>query len=280
MSRVFSGRGRLLIHYQEWSGCVAESSRPGEFPLLAFDPAPGHLLPARPLVILISHGHPEHVAGAAAHLSLARRPGVTVIASRSVCAYLKKLSRNSADNFLAVKPGETFEACGLRFEIFTWKHMPLLPPGWMRKAVYLARLASDPHLLATIALQGLAGPKHGPMLGFRINEKNGAHLVYIGEGMHRETSRAALRACLGNCPVDVLLSAVEPEDCDVLPGLVSGLPIRNLLVFEAHRNWRDQFGLPQADLKAFAGNVRTLGEGGFWPLKPGQTVELSLPSPS
>lgn len=269
-------RDRILVRYQNWSGCLVQGSGLDAFPLLAFDPAPGHSLPGQAKIILISHGHPEHVAGAAEHLSLDRRDQVTVIASPSVCFYLKKRSQNPGDLFHPVGAGDGFDVPGLRIEVFAWSHMSLLPESWREKARYLFKLAGRPIRLASIALRAVGGPEHGPMLGFRVITSRGCLLVYFGEGLHRRTSQACLQKGLAGAGVHVLLSAVEPEDCHFLSSVFSAFPIRNILAFEAHRIWRDQFGLPQADLQALAETVRSKDGGRLSAIRPGDAVEIKL----
>lgn len=261
----------IRVVYQGWSGCLLEAAAKPDLPLLAFDPAPGETLPDRPMIVLITHGHPEHIQGVVSHITAERHSGVSVLGSRSVCLYLERLSRNRKDEFFAVREGGEHELYGWRIGVFGWKHMSLLPPGWKAKGEYLGKLARHPLHLARIGLEGLTGPRHSPMLGFRAAADGAARLVYFGEGLHRKTSAACLRDALGDSPVEALLAAVEPEDSEVLPALIRSGLVRNFVAFEAHRIWREQFGLPQIDLAELEKRMDGVR---MWTPSPGEALEL------
>lgn len=249
---------KLKVRYQGWSGLLLEAPEAPGLPPLAFDPAPGRALPDLPHVVLITHGHPEHVKGAAAHISRQRKQGITVVGSPSVCRYLKGKSRNASDSFLEVDAGFSGAVSGWQVDVFPWDHMPLFPPEWNAKWAHLGRLLSHPLGAVRIALEGLAGPSHGPMLGYRISAPS-LRFVYFGEGLHRRTSKECLEKAIGTEPVDALFAAVEPEDCHCLPELLPSGLVENFLAFEAHRPWRAEFGMPQADLKSLCARLERSG---------------------
>lgn len=257
----------LGVTYQGWSGCVLVA--PGGIPLY-FDPAPGSALPDQKKIVFITHGHPEHVEGIASHLRSVRENGISVLGSSSVCKFLKTKSSNRADSFLAVNEGSSLSLHGWSVDVFGWEHMSLLPAGWKEKGTYLKRLLRHPVRLAKIGVHGLSGPRHAPMLGYRVSGY-GRRIVYFGEGLHRCTSDACLRVAMGNEPVDVLLAAVEPEDAQDLPRLVMASGARQLLAFEAHRPWREQFELPQINLSDLRNGLPGVK---VWSPAPGEAVEI------
>ncbi len=250
MSETPSKNAREL-RYQGWSGLVVSPRERADKPALVLDPAPEHELSSERLVVLLTHGHPEHIDGTLAHLARRGRAPITVVASAALCRYLMARAPERGDRFVPVSPGEEIEVDGWTIRVFGWNHMPLLPPGAGKAARYVLTLMKRPKGLAKIVLGGVSGPPHGPMLGYSIRERGEASwLVYYGEGMHRQTTASELERVLGEDEIDALVFGVEPEDVEALPELLRGRRIervRHLVAFEPHRLWRASFGLPQLD---------------------------------
>lgn len=267
---------KLRLEYQGWSGCIvnADGATRG-LPSIAFDPAPDATLGNDVAIVLITHGHPEHVRGIERHVSKRDRAVVHVLGSRSVCEYLKVRSCRPEDRFTEVSAGATVEVDGWRIQVFTWKHMGLLPPGTREKLGHLARLLSNPLHFIRIGLDGLFGPSHSPMLGFRVEPiaEDSKPLVYFGEGIHRHTSPEELRAGLGPKRFGTLLAAVEPEDVDALPKILGEHRAFDLLSFEAHYAWRKSFGMPQLDPSELKERMKGAGVSCL-PLAPGDRVDI------
>lgn len=270
-----SPRVNVRASYQGWSGFILESmSEPGA-PRFVFDPSPDGELPVNELVIAITHGHPEHVQGARAHVRRRERAPVTVFASASVCRHLSRQSTVAGDRFVPVESGACVEAGGWRVRVFSWEHMTLLPPNLFLAAWYLLKLFSHPFRLARIGADSVVGPRHAPMLGFHVMPPGDeAALVYYGEGLHRHTTHEELRTAFGGAPIDALITAVEPEDTQQLPGLLGAYCIERIVAFEAHRIWREQFGMPQIDLPDLMQRLRDLGFATHTPA-PGESLHLA-----
>lgn len=270
------------VEYQGWSGCILEVPGDGALPTVVFDPAPGappiDPSPGKgPPLILITHGHPEHVQGAAHHLGRSDRRPVVVAGSSSVCHYLGRRSVHPEDRFIPVTAGERFEEQGWRIDVFGWQHMGLLPPGLSPKLRHLGRLLSNPAQLLGIVADGLWGPAHGPMLGYRL-ESIPAHtkpLVYFGEGLHRRSTAQQLLHGLGD--EATLVAGVEPEDVDALPGLLEGKRIYQVLSFEPHHVWRERFGMRRVDWPDFQDRLAAVGIS-CRPLTAGDRVQLDWES--
>ena len=234
-----------------WSGFLVTG--PGGAALY-IDPPAGTTFPAdRAAHILITHGHPEHVEGTRAHLrNPARTQPVEVAAGAGVCRHLRRHARHPADRLRVCAPQEHFELAGFGVDVFSWHHMPLLPPGLGPKLAHLRALASRPGRALRIVLDGIRGPWPFPMLGFRIVPPGGERILVYGEGLHRMASADVVAAVGRELPADVLLAAVEPEDVDSLPELIARAGARQVALYEAHRPWREGFGMPLADLDALA----------------------------
>ncbi len=248
------------LSYQGWSGCVVRTPALSFATPLVFDPAPDLEIEPIETMLLVTHGHFEHVQGALAHLRRAPRAPVTVIASTTLCRWLERRSKHPGDRFVAVSAGSRLEAGGWNVRVFEWEHMPLLPPGAGPAARYLFKLMKHPRGLAKMALGGATGPRFKPMLGYCVQAKGSKEwLVYYGEGVHRCTSREQLRAVLDNDPVDTLVFGAEPEDAAALPELLAGHRVAKMFAFEPHRPWRAEFHLPQLDVAGLAARLRAKG---------------------
>lgn len=269
-----SAEDALRLGYQGWSGCVVRAPRGSGAAPLVIDPSPGCELEPTAATLLLTHGHPEHVDGARAHLRRAQRAPVTVIASRHLCRYLERRSARHDDRFVPVAAGARVEANGWTVRVFEWEHMGLFPPGLVPAARYLLTLMRHPRGLLDIVRGGVTGPRHGPFLGYCVRAPATAgSLVYYGEGMHRRTSRQELRDALGDEPVETLVFGAEPEDAHALPALLAGHGIARTLAFEPHRPWRAEFGLPQLDLADLLTRLRAVGLDAD-ALTTGETVTL------
>lgn len=246
------------LTYLGWSGF--RIAYPG-LPEIVLDPPGGAQLPRdAELVICISHGHPEHFLGALAYLQdPSRTAPVTLLASEQVSRYLKRHSSHSEDRFIPCKAGERHDLDGITIGLFGWKHMSLLPPGLGPSLAHLFRLITHPILAAGIIADGLGGPGEGPMLGFHLAPAKGERILAYGEGMHRLLEEAEATKVGVAWPADLLLTAVEPEDLEQLPGLMQAAGAPKVIPFEAHRPWREGFGMSVVDLDALASALDSQG---------------------
>jgi hypothetical protein len=71
-----------------------------------------------------------------------------------------------------------------------------------------------------------------------------------------------------------MIFAVEPEDTEALPELVAAVGSPVVIPYEAHRSWREELDMPQADLGRLADD---LAAHGIWarPMDRGERIELS-----
>jgi len=251
-----SNRPELVLGYLGWSGFRIVFSDGTEFYI---DPPKGTALPLdRETNILITHGHPEHIAGTLEYLcNPDRNARVLVAASAAICRYLRKRSTQNADHYQPCKPQQHISISGLGIDIFKWRHMPLLPPGFKPALNHIKCLISHPLLAMSIIAAGLRGPLPFPMIGFRIVPLEGPRVLVYGEGLHRLTSPTNTHRIGIDLPADILLVAVEPEDINVLPDLVNKTGITTIGLYEAHRDWREAFDMPYADLEALASVLET-----------------------
>lgn len=245
----------LELCYRGWSGF--EVRAPGRT-LLLIDPAPDRAIADERAIVLLTHGHPEHVAGVLAHLRQRARAPITVIASAPICRYLERRTAGREDRFLRVAARDRVEVLGWQVRVCGWTHMSLLPRGILPAARYLGTLLRHPRGLARMAWSDLRGPAHAPMLGYHVSA-GAIGIVYYGEGMHRLTSRRGLEEALGPDPIDALVFGAEPEDVGALPALLAGIEVGRVIAFEPHRPWRAEFGLPQLDAEVLVSRLSAAG---------------------
>jgi hypothetical protein len=255
---VTSAIASLDLVYLGWSGFRV--SWPGGPEVFVDPPDAGAVPRDREAWILLTHGHPEHVQGTASHFADARRSAPTaVVASPRVCRHLRRRFGRANDRFHAARPGDAISFPGLGIEVFGWRHMPLLPPEPGLAVRHVARLARHPGLALAIVRDSLVGPPPGAMLGFRLLPSRGPRVLLYAEGLHRRTALAEAREAAQRREAEVLLFAVEPEDAEVLPDLVAAVGGRIVVPYEAHRTWRDDLGMPQADLERLASDLAARG---------------------
>lgn len=253
-----SGAGAARLSWLGWSGF--RITAPDGAELYVDPPGGSHFAPERAAHILITHGHPEHVQGT---LDLVRDPerhaAVVVAAGAGVCRYLRTRARPESDRFLVCVPQGRFDLGGFDIDVFSWRHMPLLPPGWDAKLRHLRALASRPGLALRVLLAGLRGPWPFPMLGFRIARPGCPRMLVYGEGLHRHAGAQAVAQVGRLLPAELLLAAVEPEDVDELPDLVAHVGTPEVALYQAHQPWREAFGMPLADLDELAAVLALAG---------------------
>jgi len=261
------------LAYLGWSGFrITWSAGPQIF----VDPPDADAIPCdREAWILLTHGHPEHVRGAASHLADPRRSSnAVVVASPRVCQFLERRHGRPGDRFHPIRPGEEIKLPRLAVEAFSWHHMPLIPPEPKLALAHIARLVRHPSVVYEVLRDAIVGPPPGSMLGFRLIPHSGARVLLYSEGLHRRTSVAEAREAGRACDADLMIFAVEPEDAEVLPELVAAVGSPVVIPYEAHRSWREELDMPQADLGRLADD---LGARGIWarPLDRGERIELS-----
>jgi len=271
----------MRIRYFGWSGVAVEHAET----LVAIDLAGekvgwGALNGARTVVLCATHGHPDHLG---TYRKLLADPEARdhvdrthFVASRPVVDHVEKRSVLPGERLHVSEPGDELRFGEVRLRPFTWRHLPLLPPGIWEKADYLVQLMRRPVSLARIAVTGLRLPMRAPTHGFHVTYSDGCTVLDYGEGLHRKTDPVEVREVARRLPANVLLFAVEPEEVEALPRWIEILDPSTVLIYEAHRPWRELFDLPYVDLEEFAADLaRLFPERSVHALvEPGRTVTV------
>lgn len=246
------------IDYLGWSGFHIYNN---DDPHIFIDPPKGTNFPSGELIILLTHGHPEHLGGTydLAQTELADQK-VTIIASRTVCRFFKQPHLNNTIKFIEVHPLEThILSPSIKIISFRWSHMPLLPPGIKAASEHIWHLLKGGIHALNILKMSLKGPSGaGTMLGYiiKINDQN---IIVYGEGLHRQCKMEEVSQIGAIAPSATILVAAEPEDIKQLPMLVHASGALKAIIYEPHRPWRDQFQLPHIDLEVLMKKISLLG---------------------
>ncbi len=259
----------MEVQYFGWSGVTI---RHGET-VIGFDlfgeSVTWDVLPnAATTILCVTHGHPEHCGSLRRFLSAedARLDRTHVVSSQPVLDHVTH-GLNHAANAHVLTCDMSVMIDGVQVSGFEWKHMPLLPPSVRAKTSYVTHVLSRPIEFARVASSGLRLPMNAPMLGFHVVFADGLRVLNYAEGLHRLTDPCEVEATAQRLPADVLLFAVEPEDVEVIPRWIEILSPSMVMLYEAHRPWREMFGLPYVDLEGYsAGLAEKLGQIQFVPL--------------
>jgi hypothetical protein len=263
----------LHMTYLGWSGFRLSWS--GGPQVVVDPPDVAGLNRERETCLLLSHGHSEHVAGALKYLADTTRVApVTIVASQTVCRYLQCRYSRRDDRFIPCRPGDVKILPDLRIDVFGWQHMPLLPSGLRPALRYLFHLVLHPNFAIKIIRDDLKVMRVGPTLGFRLVPKRGPRLLLYSEGLHMHTSKIEVKETGRLLGAEVLLFAVRAEDAHVIPELVAEIGSSVAVHYEAHRFWREGFGLPIADLGHIAIQLKNRGISALTVTK-GKTIIIS-----
>lgn len=244
------------IRYCGWSGVVLTGAG-GSVAVDPFGEAAGwEALGAGATAICLTHGHPEHCGSARALLADAeaqRLATTDLISSPPVVRYVARGQRLDRDRLHATPAGDRVDLGWVQVSTFAWRHLPLLPPESLAaKLRYAKQLLRQPGPALGIAAAGLRLPLRAPYLGFHLSFSDGRTVLNYAEGLHRLTDPVEVAAAAQRLPAETLLLAVEPEDVDAIPRWVDLLRPQTAVIYEAHRPWRELFGLPHLALDRYA----------------------------
>ena len=250
----------MQVHYYGWSGIALQHDNT----LVAFDlfgdaVTWDALKGNQTMLFCLTHGHPEHAGSLQRFLEAPNaRPylaNIHLISSLDVIQHINRHSVLAPENVHPIKDSESVTIEGVKVTVFTWVHMPLLPPGLREKLEYVFQLLIHPIDLLRIGTLGLSLPMNAPQLGFHIAYPDGTRVLNYSEGMHRLTDPREVEQVAQTLPADMLLFAVEPDDAEAIPRWVEMLSVSDVYIYEAHRPWRDTFHLPFIDLNKYANEL-------------------------
>ncbi len=249
----------LPITYLGWSGFQIEVNSDTT---VFIDPPHGTALSShRNVIVLITHGHPDHVGGISAWLQKNELPAaMTVIGSPPLIRYLGNKHSQTTAQFHAIAPGEDLMfAHGITVCAIEWTHMGHIPTEPGNALSHVGGFLRHPFKTLGIVAASLRGPPSSPMLGFCIRTGSESQLLCYGEGIHRNVSRSEVRANIEALAPLVTMFAVEPEDVPQLPRILNDAGIQNAIIYEAHAGWRRHFGIGNVDLDQLCATLAAAG---------------------
>ncbi len=250
----------MQIHYFGWSGIALRHKNT----LIGFDlfgdaVTWDALKGNQTMLFCLTHGHPEHAGSLQMFLEAPEArpylPNIHLISSPDVIQHINRHGVLTPENVHPVKDSESVTIEGVKVTVFTWVHMPLLPPGLREKVEYIFQLLIHPIDLIRIGTMGLRLPANAPQLGFHVTYPDGTTALNYSEGVHRLTSAKEVEQIARNYPADMLFFAVEPDDAATIPRWVEMLSPKEVYIYEAHRPWRDLFHLPFIALNEYASEL-------------------------
>ena len=264
-----------VLTYHGWSGFTL---RYPDAPPLVIDPQADTGIPLdEDVCLVVTHGHPEHISGTAAHLrNKARSGAASVFASPGPCRHLSRRGGPRVRVHPCL-PGATHRVGDITIDVFRCRHMPLMPPEKGGTRERLRHIVGNPALAASIVADVIRCPLPGPTLGFRFSHPGGPAVLFYGEGLHRGAGAGKITAVGRTLPAGILIAAVEPEDAGVMPDLVAATGAAVMVPYEAHAPWRRGFGMPCADLDALAARLERAGRRVVRVFE-GSSVRLSEPA--
>lgn len=251
----------MEVRYFGWSGVTLQHDRT----LIGFDlfgrAVSWDALDAATTILCVTHGHPEHCGSLRSFLAApearTRLATTHVISSPPVIDHITASIDLPFDHSHRLKAKERVSIEGAEITAFGWKHMPLLPPGKRSKVSFFAHVLAHPIDLMRIGFGGLRLPMNAPMLGFHVKFDDGFSVLNYSEGLHRLTDPIEVESIARQYPAEMLLFAVEPDDVEAIPRWIKILQPKQVVIYEAHRPWRERFQLPYVDLVAYARQLST-----------------------
>jgi hypothetical protein len=233
--------------------------------------------PLRPVesIYCVTHGHLEHCA-LLGHLDRRVVEGKTrlrLLSSAPIVEFAKRGTSLPGENLHVVGEGVPFRGEKETVTAFEWRHMDLVPRGFLQAIRHFGHLAAKPLEFLRILDRGSRLPRNAPTLGFHVRFPDGRTVLNYSEGLHSKTREEEVRRVAEEFRSDVLLAGVEPEDVDIMPRWISILRPRAAFLYEPHRPWRRKFGMPCLDLPRYVESAfQGLPGIQVFPLFPGQTV--------
>ncbi len=215
------GERRVAID-PHWSGFQAT----GSLPLFDLTPLTG---------IVLSHGHPDHVADAPTLLRL--HPTCWAVGDVKVAAWLRDKVPEARDRVFTAMPNETLLRDGIEITLRPGVHVGEGPLGELRKLLHYARRAP----ISTVRLLRAThdSPKTAGVYSIELRLPDGFRVLHAAETVHRASPRPDPATDAG--ALDLFLLGVEPGEEDACRQEMARADSKQTLLFSPHAATREVF---------------------------------------
>ena len=201
------------VHYLGWSGFLLDDGEAR----IAIDPhwsswATEGCLPAFDLTpltgIVLSHGHPDHVADVPTLMTL--HPRAWVLADEAVARWLRTRVPTAESRVLTARPGTAHARNGVSVMLHPGVHVGDGGLAQVRKLLRYAR--RSPLATARLLRATHDGPANGGVYTVELTMPSGTRVVHAAETIHKDAPWSELEAARLAAGVDVFLLGVEPGE--------------------------------------------------------------------
>lgn len=226
--------------YLGWSGFLLEDGDRR----VAIDPhwtgfEPSGSLPTFDLTpltgMVLSHGHPDHVADAPTLLRL--HPKSWAVGDVKVAAWLRARVPEAADRVFTAHPNERIVRDGIEITLRPGVHVGDSGLGQLRKLLHYARRA--PFATARLLKATHDSPKTAGVYSIELKLSDGFRVLHAAETVHRDAPRNDPSTVIPD--LDLFLLGVEPGEEDACRKEMARAASKQTLLFSPHAATRKVF---------------------------------------
>lgn len=246
--------GNLRIRYFGWSSLQLETPTGSIFFDPFFRPYCGAQWSsledyADADVVCVTHGHEEHFLDTP---EVVRRSKATVVASESICRFLRRRSGIPDAQLRPVEFFEPVDVAGFRITAFGWQHRDINLAGALTRAVFGGN-ATQLKWFWTSATQA---PFYAPYMGFHVELPDGTTILNYNEGFNTKMTDREIQELGRRFKVDILLAGMQLHfTADIARG-VAALSPRTVVLYAPHEKFHEMMGATSAPWADFAAAAR------------------------
>ncbi len=200
-------------------------------------------------VVCVTHGHEEHFLDTP---EIVRRSGATVVASRSICRFLRRRSGIPDDQLRPVEFFEPVEIAGFRITAFGWQHRDINLASALTRAVF----GGNATQLKWFWTSATRAPFYAPYMGFHVELPGGITILNYNEGFNTKMTDREIQDLGERFKVDILLAGMQLHfTADVARG-VAALSPRSVILYPPHEKFHEMMGVKSAPWVEFAEAAR------------------------
>lgn len=201
--------------------------------------------------ICVTHGHEEHfldVPGVAA------ATGATVIGAPSLCRFMARRHKFSAEKLKPVEPSrfEMVAVPGYKITVLPWQHRDINLYKALTKAVFQGNTTQ----LSWAWSSATNAPFYSPYTGFHIELPDGTTILNYNEGFNSKMTDAEIQGLGRRFRTDILLAGMQLDFIDDVVRGVLALKPQTVVLYPPHEKFHDMMGVSSRPWSEFAEAVR------------------------